>query len=1426
MSACIATERRAGAGAIYAAAFTAQSATVAAKSAPHRSSRRPSYSRCARWFIVAQLTGFYLADARANGGRPHRCRARRLAAIFDISLATQEYNCGSLSIHRAAKGAVINERLIYLSYHNMDAAYAFQLATLLIRYYRNVWLDRFEIDLSEDWRAKISEARARAAGVIVLVSDDYLQTPYCRAEFKYFQERGIAVTAVIPRDFSPSMLADITFSDWIDFRRWFDDPADLSVENLLSQIPQSDAVEQTGERLDYLRGFIQAVELALAKMPTSWASLRNASAPGAAEIRPRLLLPAMITDWDFVGEKTGHSIPVENLLGWARAEPHFVICGEAGSGKTTCARLLALQQAHAAMRDEDEPAPIWLDLAQWDAKHRSFSAFIESRWPLLTYWQHWLDQQPTLLVLDNWEDFAQRNPAQATELSAWIDANPSHRIIVVSGLQAAVTPDLPVIRLGGMSAARAQSFVSGWLTLEQQSSFRGILKQKSALIENSQLDYLSVGMELLTADRALAYNQWHENPMPALISLRGQQMPSASQGVDNKQMLAGLQQLAWSMMLQDNHRFLARDSALRQSIDPRIVDRALDLGLMDESGKLLRFHCEMFQWCLAVDSLKNDGLSKVLTRPEFTAERGRVPKKWDKLALLLVDGLAEENRLSAIDQIAEVDPFIAAMCLARHPGLYGSCQKALITKLAHLCAQNPAAQRAFRSAIGDMPNADRTAELLIEQLSQFNNPQQLWLWQEIRALPLELPLDFIRLVAGIDRESPDTVNEQLRLYGLAPSLAYLVKLSANQDERIRRNAIWMLGEVKYLPSAILLLSYLEADEGSDQDEVVLALMKYAYSELLARVLRWSQDHPPHRPAVIRALAERKRLVTSRLLALADARRLTLKPEFYDTVVDTSEEDIAIGMAQLAAESIDLPESLASAIHRNNNSAELRARAAASIQHLPNRQGFQQLLPMISRVLSDPPESTIVAGSNIEALLYGQPLFDDQRAQAQAETNDSLPGALSAQLRHQDWEQRRRALHSLADYRAAVALPLLLDAAHDEDNRVRLAAYEILTRFDNEQAARRAVFAALADRDSAIVAAVTALLKAMTSLDCDALVDLLESENPTAAAAAIELLAHARYQPALAGLRALLPDERMPANRDATIGQLARKAVSEIESALMDGAPPPAARHETPGLTDKGDQQEYSDEEKILRTLNVLRDDDWGRTQKAAKFLRKFARHLRGRDNPKILPLLGGALNDDNWSVRWASAEALAMLRDRAAIPALKARIDDPSWIVQVAVVRALVELEASGLADTLAPLLRSPRKAVREAAAEALGEMGDAVAIPALGEALKRDGDEFVRFAALRAIHQLEAGEARPHLELALSDSSIHLRWFAMQQLAPQMNETDLPILKQLLDDHDKPSWEDETMHDLAIMTLRRIGTEGARELLASRALVEKQTGA
>lgn len=1323
-----------------------------------------------------------------------------------------------------ARGSVINESLIYVSYHNIDIDYAFRLSTLLIRYYRNIWLDRFEISPTANWGVETRAARDRATSVIALVSDDYLLSAACRGEFEHFHGRGIAATAVIARDFSTEHISGFSFNDWVDFRRWFDEPDERSVENLLSQFPQSESVPQTGERLDYLRGFIPQLELAFAKMPTSWAALRNGDAADAGDIRPRLIHTEMLQHWDFVSLKSGKELPQDNLLAWSRSETQFMLLGERGCGKSAFARLLALEQAHAALRDEGAALPIWLDLSRFDDNCRSVDAFIESQWPLLSYWQHWLQGHPAFFILENWSDFQRSFPSLAADFSNWIDANPDQRFVLLSDRLSSSDPALPALRFAPLNAQLAQKFAAGYLTLDQQSDFRQILRQKEALIQDSQLAHLSLGVELASADRALAFNAWHTDPVGVVVKLRSQQIPPSAIALTAEMTRSSLRALAWSMMLQGSHRTIARTAVEGQTSDSQVIEYALEIGLLVETGGQIRFESEAIQSCLAAENLKKDGLIKYLTRPEFDAGQGRRKRKWDPLTLLVVDSLASEQRVRVIQQIADIDPFLAARCLRRHPQEYGSCQGMLVGKLLRLCAQNPAAQGAFRAAVAELPNPLQTAELLIAQLSQQSNPTQLWLWREICALPLDLPVAFIELLSVIERDESTTVAVKLSDYSLPQALAYLARLTQSEDKQLRHNALWALGELKYLPAAILLLDYLERAERDDLGDVLSALMNFAYSEILARVLRWSQGNPWHRDTVIAALARRKRHVTSRLLSFADSRRLTLSADFYDLAANTDEREIALGLAQIVREQVKLPESVETALLSNAGADAFRRRIASAITHLPNREGFQQLANDIETVLLDPPQPTVIAGSSLDALLYGPSVFDKITAQSTTRAADAISADLLQQLRHSDWQQRHRGLSRLAGVAADVALPHLLGATEDDDKRVQLAAYELLARLD-DATARKALVAALSHQNIEVVQAVTSLLQQAPISDDDRLIELLDSANPTVVAAAIAILSSAKQGHAADALAELVDDPRQPAQGAPVIGQRARAALQELASAGTTGDD----SGETPAQPSggvNGGAATFSDAEKIKRTLDVLRDDDWGRTQKAAKFLRKFARHRRGRDNSEIRPLLCAALEDENWSVRWAAAEALAMLRDQAVIPQLQVCLNDPSWIVQVASIRALVELGAQDAAPYMLSHLQSSRKPVREAAAEALGELEYRRAIQPLGEVLKQEPDEFVRLAALTSITRISPAEARAWLEYALSDSYLHIRAFAMERLSPEMTESDLPILRQLLLDDEQPSWEGASLREMAVQVLRRINSESSRAALDSLGAHKKRTSA
>ena len=1332
----------------------------------------------------------------------------------------------------ARRGSVINESLIYLSYHNIDLKYAFQIASLLIRYYRRVWLDRFEVSPLDDWDESISQIVNQATGAIVIVSDDYLEIEYCRREYQRLRERGIPISAVIARDFSTENIAEFKFDDWIDFRRWFDEPNDLSVEYLLNQIPQAEGAQQVGDRTEYLHQFIASTELSLAKASTAMGSLQRQPGKAAISTRPRGYCEELLQSWELICRQNNTTGQIENLYHWAAGEERFVLSGDAGSGKTVFAQLLALARAHQALIESDRPLPIWLDLMKRDQGYASLESFIESEWGLVSYWKHWLKDNQAIFFLDNVSDLQRHFPAAFGELSQWTKADSDQLFVLLSSSPEDAYADWPVLEIPKVSERLALKFASSALTLDQLSSFRGLFRQLQAKIESHHLDYLSMGLELLVADKSLAVNQWNSDPLPALIKLRHRLMPASAPGVTADSLTDFLRTVAWGMMQLENHRRIKRSDVERQANARVLIDRAIELGILCEIGSCLRFQSELFQWRLAIDQLRADGAHKYLTRPQFTAGGKRAPQKWDPLVLILADAAEDESRRQLLASLVEIDPFLAGQCLQRQPDLYGNWREPLVVNAVKLLAQNQTAQSAFRSCVHAIPHVEKTAEILAGQISRYDNAAQLLLWREVLALPLDLPVSFVDAVADLDHESTAPIIDRFSEYPVSLLVSYLVKLTGNADAHFRSNAVWALGELKYLPSAVLLLDYLENSDRDDHDEIVLALMRFAYSDILSRLLRWSQAKPAHFELVTAALDAGGRTVSSRLLRLANAGQLSLNPAFYDLMVDHDELDLAIGMALIAQRHIPLPVAVKQSIKHGMNSELLHERLSAAIAQLPKREHFQLLLADIQSVLQNPPESTIHAGSSLGVLLYGQRGIEDFSAQAEGTADSALPGALQERLRHDNWQERYEALGSLGDYPASLAIPHLLDLAADDETLVRLAALNALARFPGELAARKVIISALSDAAQQVVGAAAELLKSMPDIDYDELTGLLDSGNATSVAAVIEVLGAARHQPALAALSALLEDNRPIEDGAATIGQRAAAAVKAIEAdqastidfrevgSVQNGKP---ADEDSVARAASPDQQ-FTDEEKIRTTLQLLRDDDWGRTQKAAKFLRKFAKSLRNSEHSRALELLCVALRDESWHVRWAVAEAIAWLQDAAAIPYLTDLLQDPNWIVQVAAIRALVQLDAGEDAERFLPLLQNPQKAVREAAAEALGELGNVIAVDALGQTARNDGDYFVRLAALRSIHQIRPQLAREYLENALDDEFIHLRWYAMKALAPLMDEADVPLLKRMLDDDEKPTWEDESVRDLAAAALLRINTPESLAALDTVGRLEDQT--
>ncbi len=107
--------------------------------------------------------------------------------------------------------------------------------------------------------------------------------------------------------------------------------------------------------------------------------------------------------------------------------------------------------------------------------------------------------------------------------------------------------------------------------------------------------------------------------------------------------------------------------------------------------------------------------------------------------------------------------------------------------------------------------------------------------------------------------------------------------------------------------------------------------------------------------------------------------------------------------------------------------------------------------------------------------------------------------------------------------------------------------------------------------------------------------------------------------------------------------------------------------------------------------------------------------------PSVPAVLLALLHDDSEHARYAAAEALGKLGDRAAVPALIQALQDESAYVKSYAASALGALGDPAAVPALTQMLQHQSIAISYAAANALGKIGDRAAVPALIQRLDSD---------------------------------------------------------------------------------------------------------
>ncbi len=193
-----------------------------------------------------------------------------------------------------------------------------------------------------------------------------------------------------------------------------------------------------------------------------------------------------------------------------------------------------------------------------------------------------------------------------------------------------------------------------------------------------------------------------------------------------------------------------------------------------------------------------------------------------------------------------------------------------------------------------------------------------------------------------------------------------------------------------------------------------------------------------------------------------------------------------------------------------------------------------------------------------------------------------------------------------------------------------------------------------------------------------------------------------------------------------------------------------------------------------------------------------------------LPLLEGALEDEDMQVVCMAVHALGKIGTAASLPGLVACLQNSDSEVRTSASQALTSLGEKFPSETfsaLQPLLSHTDAVQRELAVVVLRELDNPSVLNALGLALKDSAAE-VRRAAIRVFERHDVTEHISTLLLALTDEDAEMRRTVVDILANCNNDSVFDGLQLALQD------EDIWVRSAAVRGLGRIADERSRGLV------------
>ncbi len=1339
---------------------------------------------------------------------------------------------------------------IYLGYHSIEAEFVVRLATELRNAGFPVWLDRLDLNETEDWYTALQKAIHQSSAVLTILSPDYMSSQFGQYELKYAYDNGRKILPVLYRVVNAAQWNPaVDYRNNIDFTESQDETSyKESFAKLCDLIKTSlpnlkvTPVDPERQQLNNLLCEIEIHKASLEYVDISYQSQSKRTKTTVMRPRPRIQ-----SAWGLEGRfriLNDESKEVTNIYNAVNTYSRLILVGDTGSGKSTVIRRL-IQDAIQLLRQsrQDEAFPFLVDATQW-RDGQTFEEFLLETWQYATNPIDMLQLGRVTLYMDNVEAVADK-PEKIKTLKSWLHGNQQPRNLILacdSQFYDKLELGLSTVLVEKIEPSAIDGFVNQVLGKELSGHFWGRLYP---FPEQPSPYEWTIQTPLLLQMLVYVYQHSPSADLPTsiggllhrVLELRWQR----EQILDNpdwfpiEDIALPLSQLAYEMVDAGRQNLLSKERVQSILTNHRLVNALVSAKILWKSPKgQVGFVHKMFVHYFAGLYLQREGYNHALQRPDFDEDGTLKPLIWDD-TIPILSGIVDDPN-TFVRSIADVNAYLAVRCIEAGNHISEDSQRMVLNRLIYFASVEEVKARASTLQTLYRIGSGKVTQLFLEAMREgewhirkatatlfesmttslsreLRQTLRNWGWHEdhrvvsaLRQIGDEATSALLKLLKDEDWAKRRGAALALGIIGDSAAVPDLVQVLRDDSHLVRMTATQALGRLQDVEALPYLLKRLHDDQVAVQDMAGLALINFGTSSLpglLGELKRTNEldqytflidtigkiDPKAHIPILIERLS---------------AKALPIQHKSIETLGELKSEEAVKAIAKYVKDTQTIPGT-------EQSLGQIARQALVNI----GTEEAQMVLNQLSNG-KKPKKKPTKKSSGGSASDAKRRAAQSIRATKQPESNLSKAIQL---LQNENVGTRRNAIKQLAQFTddQKARHHILKHLTSDTVPAVRWEAVKALENFDGEAVVKGL---SKAFNDSTVMVSRDAglMLAKKGEQALPILLKGLADRYPERRMFAVEALRVLKHPDAVPKLIDALFDTAIV--EDEPIARVAAKALHEINTPEARQALAEHWHEPLEGTVDANDEDKNPKLQKINHWLEqITGDNDFQTRRLAAKRLQKFA--WKTHEDPvdlavqtRLLDSLKGKLDRQ---AKVAIIEALGWLGNEKVTTDLMPYLNDKRWNVRLLTLQVLARhAEKNLLAIFLERLKDDPHANVRAGMADLLAEMdSEKQIVDALLDAL-RDSSLEVQYASITALGQLKAIEAVPQIIHLLSSDDLRIVVTVIETLGELQSASAVAHLKPFLQKRTLIPWQEEQGRELRLdevtaKALETIGTVDAK---------------